>query len=107
MSRLKPLANAVFFLAIVNFLSFVAGAILLGGDAVNGHAANGHYFLNSHGRLTEVSAEVFRYSTWHARSVMLTHGLALLTGILVYGRFGSNRSAAPTASLVEDDRRRR
>ena len=107
MNRLKPLANATMVLAALNFISFVIVASLLGGDALNGHVTNGHYFLDSHGRLTEVSAQVFNYSAWHARSIFVTHALAFLTGGLAYGVRGARGPNAATSPLVEDDRGRR
>ena len=61
--------------AVNNFLMFWIGAVLLGGDALNGKVENGHYFLGSHGRFTEVSFDVFTYSQWHTRSVFVTHSL--------------------------------
>lgn len=72
-----PLAFAQ---APINLLAFVAVTHQLGGDAINGRVVNGHYFLGSHGRLTEVSASVFAYSQWHAMSLFLTFPLGLLAG---------------------------
>src|SRR3954447_23946789 len=52
----------------------------LGGDALNGRVEAGRYYLGSHGRLTEVSRDVFTYSWWHPISLMVTQPLALLAG---------------------------
>jgi hypothetical protein len=73
---------AVCGLGILNFLAFVAGAFVLGGDAANGKIAGGHFYLAEHGKLTEVSEAVYTYSLWHVRSVFLTHPLAILAGYL-------------------------
>jgi hypothetical protein len=62
-----------FLAGIVNFFVFFLAAVYLGGDALSGRAVDGHYFLSSHGRLTEVSQAVFTYSEWHVRSVFITH----------------------------------
>jgi hypothetical protein len=70
--------------AIINFVAFVAIAEYLGGDALNGNARNGHYFLSYHGHLTEVSRAVFRYSEWHAVSVFMTHALAIFVGWIAF-----------------------
>jgi hypothetical protein len=72
-----------FTLGIVNFLAFVALSIYLGGDALNGHVINGHYFLGSHGRYTEVSQRVFQYSRWHATSIFATHPIGALCAVLL------------------------
>jgi hypothetical protein len=61
---------AVRYLAILSFAAFVVAAILLGGDAINGHVENGRYFLSWHGRPTEVSSAVFNYSRYHAFATM-------------------------------------
>jgi hypothetical protein len=34
-----------FFGGLANFAAFMVGAIYLGGDALNGKAVDGHYFL--------------------------------------------------------------
>src|SRR4051812_2892112 len=62
--------------ALLNFFTFWIGAMLLGGDAVNGKVESGHFFLRSHAHLQEVSASVFFYSRIHCLSAMA--GLFLL-----------------------------
>jgi hypothetical protein len=49
----------------------------LGGDALNGYAANGHYFVVSHGVYRKVSKESWDWSRVHAVSVLVTHPLAI------------------------------
>lgn len=73
---------AVCGLGVLNFVIFVIVAVAIGGDAVNGKAVGGHYYLASHGKLTEVSEAVYTYSLWHVRSLFVTHPLAILTGYL-------------------------
>ena len=68
-------------IAGLNFIAFIVIATYLGGDAINGHAEAGRYFLSEHGRLTEVSYGVFLFSYWHCLSVWATHALA-------FGAFG-------------------
>jgi hypothetical protein len=75
--------NWIVGIALLNFLVFMAVALYLGGDAVNGKIANGHFFLGSHGRYTEVSETLFTYSKWHTYSVVLTHSLAFIGACLV------------------------
>jgi hypothetical protein len=57
-------------LAIVNFLAFIIGSVVLGGDAINGYAQAGHYFLCAHGGCTEVTQSIWKYSYWHTISAM-------------------------------------
>ncbi len=54
------------FIWIVNFAAFVIISGFIGGDAFSGHVLDGHYYLKSHGKLTEVSRWVFIYSLCHA-----------------------------------------
>ena len=79
--RAKFIFIPVFILAIVNFFSFIAIDLYLGGDALNGYAKDGHYFLysqTSHTRYIEVSRAMWTYSYWHAISVFITHGLVFI-----------------------------
>ena len=58
-------------LAILNFLGFIVSSQYLGGDALNGHVQNGHYFLCAHGSCAEVSQTLWTYSYWHALSAKI------------------------------------
>jgi len=78
MDKRRRILQIGFGLGIANFFVFVFVALYIGGDAINGRMADGHYFLSNHGRLTEVSRGVFTYSKWHAISVFFTHPLAML-----------------------------
>ncbi|MDA9507919.1 hypothetical protein XI09_25430 [Bradyrhizobium sp. CCBAU 11386] len=69
-------------LCLLNFVAFVTGAFAIGGDAVNGKIVAGHFYLANHGKLTEVGEAMYAYSLWHARSLFVTHPLAMLTGYL-------------------------
>ena len=79
----ERIARALFFTALVNFGLFVFMSAMLGGDAISGSSANGHYFLRSHGQLTEVSRGIFLYSRVHALSVFVTHPLGILAVALL------------------------
>jgi len=84
MKTFHKACQIIFQIAIINFLLFVFIAIMIGGDAVNGHAENGHYYLANHGQLTEVNYFVFMYSKLHAYSIFITHPLAMLAGFLYW-----------------------
>jgi hypothetical protein len=64
--RAKWVIYPVTGLAMVNFFAFVSGSVYLGGDALNGYARSGQYFVCAHGRCAEVSSAVWHYSYWHA-----------------------------------------
>lgn len=57
-------------LALANFSAFVIVSLFLGGDALNGFAHAGHYFVCAHGHCVEVSRAVWRYSYWHAMTAI-------------------------------------
>jgi hypothetical protein len=72
------ITKTIIALCLLNFGAFMIIGESLGGDAANGKVIDGHCFLGNHGRFTEVSYEVYRYSMWHARSLWLTHPLMLI-----------------------------
>lgn len=80
--RYSKTAQVLGIIAVVNFLSFLVATVVLGGDAISGHIEAGRYFLSSHGKLTETTHNLFRYSQIHGASLFLTHPLALLAGWL-------------------------
>ena len=63
--------KAIAIVCWVNFAVFLAVNVSIGGDALNGKTAGGHYYLNNHGRYTEVSHAVFVYSACHASAAIL------------------------------------
>jgi hypothetical protein len=69
-------------LAAVNFAAFIIINICIGGDAINGHVKDGHYFLGSHGRYTEVSRAVWTYSYYHTISMWITHSSVFILGAI-------------------------
>jgi hypothetical protein len=94
---MQKITNAIFFLAIVNWVVFVVIALSIGGDALNGKIEAGHYYLREHGRYTEVSAAVFQYSRIHALSLFVTHPLAMVAAIWRYRTQERQNGASSTA----------
>ena len=78
---IRRLCEVVVAIALGNFLVFFAVAVVIGGDAVNGHAEAGRFFLASHGKLTETTQAVFTYSRLHVYSLWITHPLGMLAGL--------------------------
>ena len=70
----------VFTIAWVNSVAYWSVAVAIGGDAFSGKVENGHYFLSSHGRLTEVSPDVWRYSRIHTVSTWVVHPVGIVVG---------------------------
>jgi len=74
------LLRGVIGVAILNFAVFYLMALYLGGDAENGRVQAGHFYLASHGNLTEVSKAIFSYSLFHSRSIWITHPIGMIAG---------------------------
>ena len=68
--RAKLVLNITAVLAWVNFIAFWLVAVYLGGDALNGHVQEQHYFICAHGSCHEVTQTLWNYSYWHAISGM-------------------------------------
>jgi hypothetical protein len=85
--RLHTARQVMFAVAMLNFVTFVAIATYLGGDAVNGKVEAGHYYLfgvrseYGHKVYTEVSDRVFNYSKWHVYCLCVTWALMLAVSI--------------------------
>lgn len=91
----------------VNFFWFFAESAALGGDALNGYARDGRYFLGSHGTYTEVAQTVWAWSRTHGTSIFVTHPLAMAGGgyLLIHfvfpGMMVGRASVAATNDRIE------
>jgi hypothetical protein len=83
---MSHLERVLFWLAIWNFVLFVAIAVPLGGDALNGMSRDGHYYLMQHGIYTEVSKPIFIYSTIHTLSLFVTHPVGVIVALRARNR---------------------
>jgi hypothetical protein len=81
------LGMTLFFVAWINFSVFWIVALIIGGDAINGKAEDGSFYLGSHGRYTQVSQDIYIYSRTHAISVFITHPVGIFGGgaLFAYG----------------------
>src|SRR5205085_10110442 len=99
------LALAVFVGGLANFAAFFTVSVAIGGDAVSGRVEGDRYYVSSHGRLTEVSPEVWEYSNGHAAITWATSLLAALALALLVlsGRlFGTDKPAPLTITVRRD-----
>jgi hypothetical protein len=80
--RRRWFLQGVFVVCMLNFAAFLLVAMSIGGDAVNGRQSAGHYFVASHGKLTEVSRAVWMYSRAHSYSLFVTHPIGILAVVL-------------------------
>lgn len=69
-------------IALINAVTFMSIATWLGGDAINGGASGGHYYLKGHGPRFEVSHGTWIYSRIHAISTMISAPFFLGVGFI-------------------------
>lgn len=69
-------------LLLFNWMAWFAITFAIGGDAISGKAANGHYYVSSHGVLTEVSAAMFAFSRWHTYATWGSVAVCTVCGFL-------------------------
>lgn len=102
MKTFHRICESISGIAILNFLLFFVIAWLIGGDAVNGKAEGGHYYLANHGQLTEVSYFVYMYSKLHVYSVFITLPLVVLASLLYWlTGGGSTRPKAQATNVFQ------
>jgi len=85
---------------VLNFIVYLAGTIVLGGDALNhGSVSNGHFYVQSHGRTKEVTEGLFEYSRWQASTLKITQPVF----VAAFSALSSSGSM-PRSLGVRDDR---
>ena len=83
---MKLLFMIVVGACVLNFIVYLAGTIVLGGDALNhGSVSGGHFYIESHGRTKEVTEGIFEYSRWQASTLKIMQPVFLtaFVGILL------------------------
>ncbi len=94
MSVHKPesLVKKIIKITLINFTIYTVIAIIIGGDAVNGYARDGHYFLRLGGYINEVGYPLFLYSKIHTYILITNYALFLLFMVYYYIKKGSAKS---------------
>ena len=104
-------ALALIPIAAAMFLAFLADSTSLGGDALNGYVRDGHYFVASHGSVTEVSRSQWEWDQLLGTLMFITFPLGMASGAFllfrhVFPAFAiSNAPALDVASLVSSVRK--
>ena len=89
MSIVRGACITMIFIGLLNLAVFLAIDLRLGGDALNGKASSGRYYIYGYQPktrqkgYTEVSEAVFRYSKWHGYSALVTWGLMMVAGVVL------------------------
>ena len=88
MNRRRRLSRQIgvllFYAPILNFLFFWHINVAIGGDALSGRVRNGRYYVASHGKFTEVSERLYRFSYAHEVSTWLTLPISVLGWCLAF-----------------------
>ena len=74
--RLRKCLMKVGALALFNAICFLYGVALIGGSA--SHIENGRYYVNEHGRFTEVRPSTYYISKYHRWSVAITFPFGII-----------------------------
>lgn len=85
------IATTILIICILNFIAFFIGSSVIGGSAPNGYEKDGRYFLSEHGKETEVTKQVWDYSLWHTRSLIVTHPLAMILTLILGMKWDEKR----------------
>jgi len=72
------IATVILILCILNFIAFAVCSIIYGGSAGNGYIDGERYYFSDHGKVTEVSEQIWNYSSLHTKSLFITHPLAFI-----------------------------
>lgn len=91
---LYGLGSFLFLSGVFNFLIWFIINIEIGGDATNGKITDGHFYLGSHGRYTEVAEWVFNYSYAHTRFSWIALPVGFVVGNLLIW-ISDNRKKEP------------
>jgi hypothetical protein len=83
---MQNILRAITLIAVLNFCAFWYSALILGGDAGNGKKDGGRFFVGAHGKYTEVTEWVYRYSRFHCLSLLVTHSLGMVAGLILLWR---------------------
>lgn len=81
----------ILILCIFNFVGFFVGSMMIGGSAANGFKEDGRYFVSEHGKNTEVTKQIWNYSLWHSRSLLVTHPLAMILMLVLGAKWDEKR----------------
>lgn len=79
--------RSIAVICIINFVSFIFGAMYVRGDALSGKEDHGRFYLGWKGTQREVSHAVYTYSYVHAASVFyVTHPVLLIAAGWYFAR---------------------
>jgi hypothetical protein len=96
MKTFHRVCEVIIWIALINFLLFGFISLIIGSSA---EAESGHYYLFNHGKLTEVNYFVFIYSRIHGYSLLITHPLAMLAGLLYWITGGGSTRPKSQAAI--------
>ena len=97
--------RALAILATINFVVYVTVAITQGGEAWDGFAKDGRYFLFYKGRYTEVSHDFWIYSFCHTIFFVLLHVSTMVAGFSYWLYWLYRNRDVPSTNQEEQEQR--
>jgi len=85
------IATVILILCVLNFVAFGVGSLIYGGSSGNGYIEGEEYYFSDHGKVIQVSQEVWNYSIWHGRSLFITHPMAVILFIILGAKWENKR----------------
>jgi hypothetical protein len=79
-SKTVGVCKYITIFALAYFFLFVVFSIIIGGDALNGFIEQGHYYVTSHGKNTEVSKFIWYLSRIQAIAVFVIMPIGMISG---------------------------
>ena len=76
----QTLCKVAIGIGVSNYALYVLASVAAGGDALQGHIAQGHYFAAAGSGFVEVGRLLFQFCRWQAYSLLVTFPLLLWGG---------------------------
>jgi hypothetical protein len=83
---MKVLAYILVLVGLLNLVSFMVLTIAHRGVANPGKIEGGSYYVEDHGRYTEVSPLMFRVSRWQSSAILITQPLMFVGAAYLWYR---------------------
>ena len=92
------IATAILILCVLNFIAFAVGSMVIGGNADTRITSEEKYYVSNHGKRIEVTEQVWNYSYWHARTIIVTHPLAIILFLILGQKWQEQRKRSIQAT---------
>lgn len=102
-AKTEIFATMIVLFGVINFMAFMAFCMNIGGSSGNGGIRDGRYFVNEHGKETEVSALIFELNQTHGRLLWITHPMAMIGMLILVTGSSGDRGRSDKKKPSEQD----